>query len=170
MPVYNKSDAVASGNISLPRNRYTLRVLEANFKPSSKGNPMVELQCEVLHQNKETIIEDMNGQKIDISGTRVRYYIVFSPGSLSIAFDALTKFGYAEPTIDTDNFDCKWLVGKVFDAILQSRQEPQRQQGKGGKLGEPILDGEGKQILRNVVDAQLTNILKLNDDDGGRPY
>ncbi len=130
-----------SGQERVPRDKYRLRIMEAEFKQAKTKTNFYEFKCELI--NNPPIIVD--GETIDvngISGTK-RFYL--TPKTLS-RFGALHKqiglpltltlaqiIAAPNPTV---------YVGSVFNAICQTTDSPQLKED-----GTPLLDSEGNQIV-----------------------
>ncbi len=158
--------SVLNASKQLPRNRYAIRCIEEKFAPNNNGNPMVTLGFEIV--SPETIKSPFTGETLEIAGAKVKpQYMTlgakdpekpgkFLPKETKEAIDRYADFRIRcqlpipEEGIDNENpvMDYK---GKVFDAILDSEEFMQRatptpEQKSAGKLGDPILDNDGKEM------------------------
>lgn len=164
------SDTVASGNVEIPRERYTLRVISAKHATSKAGNAQVVLETEILKD--EPLVH--KGKKVMIGGKKIWYYLPLSDDKLSQVIgedcgSVHSKFGLPLE-IDNENPNVQQYVGIIFDAILDSKEKKAMRKDDDGKY-VPILDGEGKEISQGYeVNAQLGDILGLSKYDGRQAY
>lgn len=149
------------------RDRYTLRVVTAEFKPSSKGNPQITLNCEIINPLKKKF----DGKEFALDGLDVRYYLPCKGDRVGQTFEFKRKMGLPVE-VDDENEDPKPYQSLVFDAVLDSR-EKQHTRPDPNNPGQylPILDGEGKpikggwEIVANVDDVLYKTVVKTN-----KPY
>ena len=176
MAKLTKDNVVKSGmSAFLPRNRYTLRGLEAKGGLSkSSGNPMITFKAEVLcNGDGLTVIESL-GEQVDISGKHVTYYIPFTEGSAANVLEFFEKLGHPlEEGFDPEALlaeeeelpDVKFLKGLIFDAVLSSEERiPRMAPAKGEKVGETIKGADGKPLSMGWnVTNQLSDICGLSE-------
>lgn len=162
--IVSRNSIVRNGsNGPLPRDRYTLRCLKAEFGQSkSSGNPMITLKCEIVAPEE---IEH-GGTKYNISGRDVTFYASLSDKAIGDVFDLYDKFGQTLDTIDRENPDTAIFEGKTFDAILSAEEQFAQKMVAPGQY-ERIKDANGKDISQGYrVQAQIRDILGLNADAG----
>lgn len=166
--------------IKLPKDRYTLRIKDEEFKISGAkdegagNNPMLVLKFEFIAPDS---FKGPNNETVNIAGIEVvkAMYLVLSvngPGGVKDeeksqkAFDRycdlLTKLGIEVPAegIDVNN-PPRLLKGKIVDAICDAEEFEQRkdqtpEQKAQGKPGDLITDSEGKPIK-----AYFTNVVTI---------
>jgi hypothetical protein len=141
------------------RDRYVVRCVNASFGPSTKGNPMITLEWEVVGKPEQdgtvspTI--ERNGQKWQVAGLRVsKTYLTLTPKNAERVIEFYEKFlGIQDPVVDETNPDMTpFKTGFMIEAIISSEESVQRyeateeERAAGKYYGEPILDGEGNQI------------------------
>ncbi len=162
MAVKKASDVVASGNVEIPRDRYTLRVVDAKHGISRAGNNQITLECEVVGDQPI----EYKGRKVMIGGKKVRYYLPLNDDRLGDVIgegcgSVHDKLGLPLE-IDTEAPDTQQYVGLVFDAILESREKKAMKKNEDGSYAA-ILDADGKEIVQgHEINAQLNDILGLN--------
>ena len=158
-----KSDAIQSGNVQLPYNRYTLRIKDANYGLSkSSGNPMFTLDCEIVSPQT---VELADGKVGAIDGIRITHYLSITEKSMANYLETCKRLGVPDQLPDGD-FDAASLqldktpfVGVQFDAICSSQERELRQRPKPGqRVGDPIVDSEGKPI-KSGWDYRINEIL-----------
>lgn len=167
-----------TSKIRLPRNRYTGRCIKDDFGNSKgSGNPMVTRVFEIALP--ETVL--INGQQILIAGTEVIQYlpiIVLEEGvknkektdKAQAKFSAENvKLGLPEDFDDENPLAEGNAVGKVVAMILSSEEYSPRldltpeEKAKGLKVGQPIKDENGKDIVSYRV--KLEQVLGLSSAD-----
>lgn len=176
MAKYNRADVVQGGNFELPRNRYRVRIVGTSFGKSSGGHDMTTLKCEIIEP--EFIMVD--GKEAPIAGRKFSAWLMHvpdEPWGQSRVFEFCDKLG-----VDVgDDYDTglhkEYFHGMEFDWILSSKEDIKRQERKPGqKVGDPILDGEGKEISNGwSVTAQLDDVPAKcnpvkNPDIAEQPY
>jgi hypothetical protein len=188
-------DAVALEVPPAMRDRYVVRVLDKKFGPNSKGNPMVTVNWEIAGiPNKtggvDTVVEK-NGKKYQVAGIRLRpTWFTLTPGrpleSYIQFFDAANGQGAfkASGGVDPENPDTEWIDGLVMEAILiateQTRLKELSDEEKAEKrakneplIGEPILDGDGKEMKTTQVQIDQRDggfIRKFTGDVPEKPF
>jgi hypothetical protein len=102
------------------RKRVSLRVLEAGKKDSSKGSPMIVLNCEIIEPT-EHIGED--GTKYDLTSVKVPIFLVLAGRGLGfIVKKLMPKLGLKQE-IDIEDPDTKQFEGLCFDALLETKKK-----------------------------------------------
>ncbi len=170
--------------IKLPRNRYTIRIVEEKFEISKAGNPMLVLTPEIVAP--DTFTNPVDGSTVNISGTKLKPVYV----TLAVAgddkksqamFDRYSDLrDKAGKPIDKDvgvdvNNPPKALEGVLFDAMCDGKeytqnQDPTPAQAAKGERGAPILDADGKPM--KGYSCEVVEILGPADPSiaGSRPY
>lgn len=167
----DKREVNLSLKIKLPRNRYTLRIKNEEFKMSAGGNPMIVLSTEFVAPDKITAGD---GSTVNIAGQELnKHYITLrvkdkSTGEIDVkksqaAFDRYAdlraSLGVPVPDegIDIENPD-KVLQGKIIDAICDGeeyaqRQDPTPEQKAKGEMGSVIRDAQGNELkgYRSII-------------------
>lgn len=159
MAIVKTADVVQSGNVQIPRNRYSLRVKEAIAgKSKSSGNDMITLNCEIY---SPAIIEYDNG-KFAIDGVRVTHYLTLTDTAIGRYLDFCKRVNIPVPAeLDTENMDVTPFQGLKFDAILDSQERELKQKPKPGqRIGDPIVDDNG-QPIKSGWDVRLVEVLGL---------
>ena len=107
----------SSGRPYLPNGTYTLRIVEAERKVSSKGNDMVAIVTEIVEPT------EVNGPKgfVEVGGVQVRDYPLIPSRSLKEyhkIFDLPDEF-------ELEDYDeiARGLKGKAFKAVLYTKAE-----------------------------------------------
>lgn len=166
----------------LPRNRYAIRCVSEEFKPSSKGNPMIEREWEIVAPESVTI----SGKEVEIAGqTGIMQYCTIlvqedgkrddskSDAALDRFLTERRNLGLPADEIDDENPPLD-MEGKVVDAILSSdeyvsRLDPTPEQlAKGQKYGDPIKDAEGHEVKNYRI--RLEQILGPSSVQVNRPF
>lgn len=155
-------------DVMLPTDRYTVRLKDVVYGPSSKGNFMFTVTPELVFPDSFVAV---NGTTINIAGVNLKQqYITLkikgedgnwdkeaTQKAVDRFLDQLDKFGVdtsvlREEGIDLNNPDKKLLDGLVLDAICGSEEYVRRkdltpeQKAKGIKQGDEIKDANGKAI------------------------
>lgn len=177
-------NSVGSWNRTMmfPKNRYAVRCLEEDFGPSGSGNPMITRKFEIV----QTAPVQIGDKLVDIDGLQMTAYRVVkvSDGNggwdkektdkcLAGLRDDLQKAGYTEESFDDENPPLVFK-GKVFDAIVYGKESKMfkeataEQRQKGQKVGDPIQDANGKDIV--TYQLQIEMILGPSTAETNRPY
>lgn len=156
MAVYtkeNKPKTTQSGVVPPKmKNRYSLRIKEAERKESASGNPMIVWGVEVVSPEKV----ELYGNDYIVSGLEFNYYLMLNPERIGDVIDLYDRLGLGP--VDTDQKDLSGHVGIVFDAILDSRERVANR--KVGNEYVPITDADGKPISQGwEVVANVRDIL-----------
>jgi len=151
------------------KDRYVVRVIEPKFGLSKADNPMITLQLEVVGVpvgNKIVPIVQRGNQSWQVAGLRTNaVYLTLKAGpALGRVLDFHEMIGLPR-TVDETNPPIHEYNGKVLEAILTSEESVQRKAltpedvVAGKKVGDPILDNDGKEI--KSVRASLVQFLCL---------
>lgn len=165
-----KNDAVKLEVPPAFRDMYVVRCVEKKSGPNSKGNPMVTSQWEVVGRpdGKGSVETEItrNGQKYQIAGLRTQpSWNVLVPGlALNSYIELWEKAhpGQEFQGVNPENPDIEWLDGLLMLAILTTTENVQRKEltdeekaDRKAKnlplLGEPIKDGDGKEVKSSQV-------------------
>lgn len=144
---------------ALPYDRYRVRIKTATVKTSSKGQPMIELECEIVGPDRAK-------NNAIAAGTPFKQWLSFAPKAMGNVATTLTRLHYPP----NDPVCCgpeiaQFLTNIEFDMLLSSEEKTSRyqqtpEQKDKGEEGTPILDGEGNPIkLGFEVRTDLRNIL-----------
>ena len=146
------------------KDRYVIRCLDAKFALSSKDNPMVITEWEVVGiptatGSLETSVK-RGSVEYQIAGLKTpRQYwtlTVKAIGRYIAAWEAAHP-GEDFPGVDENNPDLAWLEGLVLNAILTGQEEVMRkiltpEEKAEGKLeADPVLDEDGKPIKTSAI-------------------
>lgn len=157
-----REEVIKKGNVRVPRDLYQLRCIDAKFGISkSSENPMITLTWEIVGPDSITV----DGMKADVRGKQLTQYLVLTAKNAGNVFELHEKLGLPAETLDDQNPDTEVYKNLVVDAILSSedvisRKEPTPEQRASRQQGDPILDGEGKQIVS--YRPKLENVLGLS--------
>ena len=135
----------SSGRPYLPNGTYTLRIVEAERKVSSKGHDMVAIVTEVVEP------AEVNGF-VEISGVQVRDYPLIPSRSLKEyhkIFDLAEEF-------ELEDYDeiAEGLKGKAFKAVLYTKSEARMDEVTGDPMIDPIT-GQPLANYRYNVERRL---------------
>jgi hypothetical protein len=138
----------SSGRPYLPNGTYTLRIVEAERKVSSKGNDMVAIITEIVEPT------EVNGPKgfVEIGGVQVRDYPLIPSRSLKEyhkIFDLPEEF-------ELEDYDeiAAGLKGKAFKAVLYTKSESRMDEITGDPMIDPIT-GQPLANYRYNVERRL---------------
>lgn len=163
MAIIDKSKTVAQLNnkIELPRDRYLCQCISEQFGPSQGGNPMITRKWQLVSPEQKEI----NGQNVVIAGTEFVQYLVVknmvgdeknsaeekTAKSQARLLEDYKRLGFGDLDIDDEN--PKLIAKGIFaDCICgseesQQRKQPTPEQKAQRKMGDPILDSNGKPIV-----------------------
>jgi hypothetical protein len=162
-----RSDTVASltNQDRLPRDIYRLRVLSAVFGQSSKGNPMITLEWEILSDKDGNDSVQIGDRKVTIAGKRITQWfpvlVKDADGNTDQhktglaqgrVFDLYEKCGHQLDEIDENNPDVRILVNCVVEAVLYSAENTKfkdptpEQRAAGARVGDVIKDANGQPV------------------------
>lgn len=183
----DKREVNLNKNIKLPRNMYSLRIKQEEFKISSKDNPMIVLTYEFIAP--ETFVNPVDNSIVNIAGVEVhqKRYITLSVkddaeksqkmfDQYSDLRDQLGKPIGPDEDVDINN-PPKVFEGLVIDAICDGveyvqRKDPTPAQKAKGEPGDPILV-DGKQVKAYLTEVKeilgLSNAATANAA-ANRPY
>lgn len=168
------------GNCRIPQDNYVMRILSEKAKPSSKGNPMIEYECEFVGIRmpdgsiSETIT--VNGDVYVIAGKTCNYYLTLTDDNIDRVEEFFKKFGIDEfPGINPNNpFENPvfQLEKKCFDAIAgcdesPARREPTPEQKQRNQPGD-IIQYQGKPVM--YYRPKIVNVLGVTEVEVNRPY
>lgn len=157
---YEKSATVQGGNCYIPKERYRVRCTATKLGKSNSGLPMTTLSMEIIEP--ESITHD--GKNYMIAGRQFSYWLMHvqseSWGQARVE-EFCTKLGIDTEDAYDDELHNEYFKGMEFDAVLSSEEDIKRKDRlPGQKVGDPILDGEGKPITNGWrVVAQLQDVL-----------
>lgn len=164
--------------------RVRVRCLSEEFKPSSKGNLMIEREFEIVHPE---VIELKDGRKVEIIGTELTQYRVTknvdpvtkehdkkeSDKSWANYIDERHALGLPVDTQLDDENPPLDLKGKIIEATISSQASPQcepltaEDRAAGKKQGKPIMLN-GKAVIR--YKPQIVALLQMAEQQVGQPY
>lgn len=156
------SQTTKFGLPSTYRDRLVVRCLDSKFGLSSKENPMITLNWEVVGKpTKEGGVETeitYGGQKYSIAGQRSQpVWLTLKAGAaLENYFDFQRKAELPADSVDETNPDLSGYDNLCMEAICSVKEQPVRaaptpEQAAAGEMGDPILDKDGKQVTRGQV-------------------
>jgi hypothetical protein len=138
----------SSGRPYLPNGTYTLRIVEAERKVSSKGNDMVAIVTEVVEP------AEVNGPNgfVEISGVQVRDYPLIPSRSLK----EYHKIFNLPDEFELEDYDeiAEGLKGKAFKAVLYTKSESRMDEITGNPMIDPIT-GQPIASYRYNVERRL---------------
>jgi hypothetical protein len=158
MAIKKQTDTVIQLNSKtpIPQDRYVCRCTKESFGPSrNSGNLMITREWEIVSPEEVTI----GDQKVQVAGQKLYQYLVTknledaakSDKSLGRVFDDYNALGF--PTADGIDDENPTLMaeGKYADIIIGAeesvaRKDPTPEQRAKRQLGDPIKDGNGKDI------------------------
>lgn len=150
------------------RDRVSVRINKAKFAPSGKGDPMLTLECEIVHPNEITV----DGQKYVLDSQGFTLYPILKderkgkmPQSfLATALDFNERLGLPRE-FDTDTLAEKAssiYEGIVFEILLSSQEDVRQRKNPDTGEYEAIKDDNGKPMTRGFKwNAQLGEVLGL---------
>ena len=160
-----------------------IRVKEQKYGPSSSGNPMITLKCEVVNPDKVKC--DLDGGDYEIVGQELTYYIMLneidakgkpSPNLWKFLNEFLpmcglpSEFDDAAPLKSDANPNGINLVGTCFEAVVTARQRKEQRRNPDGSYS-PLLDAQGKEIIKGWEwSSQTSDILRKIETVEGRTY
>jgi hypothetical protein len=180
MAIVTDSDVVFSQVPPYMRNKYVLRVKEAVFAPSSKGNPMVTLRCEIV--KPETVV--IQGRTYALDSLEVNYWFPIKvyderTGEVLVPETKKAQGKYKDflkklelpSDFDDENPDIsEFQKGLMFSAMLDSREKVAQRRGEDGKY-EQLKDDDGKKIsLGWEVVANGSDVIRRYTGDVDRAY
>lgn len=140
----NPTNTPQDTNIYTPKDKYTLRILGAEYVPeNSKKNPMFKLDCEIIGPDAVTLGQKRGGGTVDPRGQRVPYFITLTEKAMRFALKNLQQIGINTDELDLDNPDMTLFNDKEFNAIVVCEEVLQF-----NEAGEEITDSEGKSLVR----------------------
>ena len=152
-------------NAPFPKNRYVLRGIKSTTGISkSSGNPMATIEVEIVCNGSGNDIVEFEGQKVNVAGRKFVYYLVYTEENAQNVFDFFNKLNQPIEEFDPQNPpNTDFIKGLTFDAILSTQPNiPRHPPGPGKKVGDPIKDANGKDIVNGYsVSNQLSDILGL---------
>jgi hypothetical protein len=177
-----KQDSIELGVPPALRDRYVVRCIEVKSGPNSKGNPMITSNWEVVGApNKTGSVETTitrGVKQYQVAGLRTQpiWQTLVAGQALSayIKFWEAAHPGQEFEGVNPENPDTAFYDGLLMEVILTTIENVQRREltddeklEKRAKnlplLGEPILDGEGKEMKNQQV--KIAEFLKKYDGD-----
>ena len=136
--------------VKLPNNtRCATRISKAEYKISSKGNPMIVLDVEIF--NPESI--KINGTDYNIAGIVDKHFLTLTDAAMQRVKEFMKHIGIGGVELDKENPDTDQFIGRKFSALWGGdeyvyRAELTDEDRAAGKTeGEPVTDEEGN-VLR----------------------
>lgn len=179
MAIVKMVDSTSVGSwkksMPFPKNRYTMRCIEEDNQTSSNGNSMLVRTWEIYQPSPVTSVDGT--KQLDIDGLKITQYLTYrvfdgdevnkesTSKAINALRDDLALLGFEGDEFDDEN-PPQIAKGKVVDAIIygkknQSFMEPSpEQRAKGQRVGEPIKDANGKDVV--VYQLQIETILGLS--------
>ena len=160
----DKREVNLHSKIKLPKDRYTLRIKDEEFKMSAAGNPMIILTPEFVSPDSFVAAD---GSTVNIAGVELnKEYITLrtkdkETGEVDLVKSQKMFDRYADlraklgVPIDDEGVDIenppKVFKGLVISAICDSeesaqRKEPTVEQRSKGQLGDILKDDDGNEI------------------------
>lgn len=179
-----RSETKSSQGGLVPEMTYRVRCLGTKFKSkNSSGNPMTTLNCEIIQPEEIEI----NGKPVTMAGKDFALFLTHNFdkdgwGSQEEVLDFCRKLGVQlsiDPDSGEEGYDCskadEYFKGMEWDMILRSKEDVKRYQ-TGPNQGQPILDGEGKEISAGQrINARPSDVLEnchpsRNEEIAARPF
>lgn len=161
----------------IPEQTYRVRITDTKYtSANSTGNPMTTLSCEVIEP--ESV--EVNGKTLTTAGKNFQMFLVHNFekagwGSQEEVLGFCQRLGVdVGEAYDTDLHE-EYFKGFEFDIILRAKEEVKRYT-QGPKRGQPLLDGEGKEIKSEMrINARPSDVLEncrpvKNQEVADRPF
>lgn len=181
----SKAETATNAGGYISEGLYRARVLGTKSVPkNSSGKPMTTLSCEIIDPEAITV----NGENVRVAGRQFQLYLIHNVERtgwasqeqvLRFADKLKVELGTdenGEPEYDTD-LHKEYFHGMEFDIVLRAEEDVKRYAPKPGqKQGDPILDGEGKQIssgwriTANPDDVPENCSPRKNEEIAAQPY
>lgn len=148
---------------------YKLRILDAVFGPSAKGNPMITLSLEV--ESPEEM--EVAGEKFTVAGQQLKYYITTGMSPVEGATDEqsaalaekiekmrkgvvelLSKMGMKEEQINWDNIDTTPLKGKLIFSLVDAKPDERRKNPTAAQIA--AAKAKGEEALGDIMKDPMT--------------
>lgn len=169
----------------IPEGLYRARCVGTKFvEHNGSGQPMTTLDCEIIEPEKVSI----DGADVIVAGRQFKLYLIHNMertgwASQEQTMEFASKLDIqmetdenGEAVYDTD-LHKEYYHGREFDIVLSCEEEVKRRERKPGqKVGDPILDGEGKEISMgwrisaNPSDVPENCHPSLNEEIAQQPY
>lgn len=176
-PAQTTEIAAVNPSVKIGKNRYGLRLLDRQFETSKRsGNPMIVFDYEVCRPNVITV----DGKQWTFGGYKLTHYLALTEKNVErirefhkahgISLDVVSKINPTAPDLEV------YKKGLLVDAILGSEQYEERtesitQPDGSIKLGELILDDDGKPIIRfRGQIREFLGISKLPPEVEAQPF
>lgn len=166
----------------IPEQMYRARCIGVKHGKNSKGNQMTTMSNEIIEP--ETV--EISGKQSTVAGRQFQLFLVHNFdkadgfGSQSEVIEFHQKLGVPFTQMEEGYTYRTELVeqyykGMEFDIILRAKEDVKRYQ-TGPDKGQPILDGEGKEISGGMrIQANLNDVPPnchpvRNKEVAARPY
>lgn len=155
--VADKSNTTSLWNSRMyfPKNNYTVRIIDEVNKPSSKGNPMVTLEFEIVNSSPVKIGD--NGI-VEFDGvTFKKYFTTGNPNNKELDQKAFNKYDEflrlcgIDTTNGWDNEAPPSVLGKVLKCNLYGKETVQRADPTEEEKQSPDEEVRKGKILVNEI-------------------
>lgn len=172
------SEGVSQWNnkMMFPKDRYTLQVIEEKHEPNSNGNPMLTRTLQIVAPELATV----GDIKINVAGLKVTQMMVTKVADGNGGWDkekSDAAFGRLrddlllfDPTLTEIDDENPPLIakGKFVDAIIYGKENKSYKPptpadiAQGKKIGEPIKDANGKDIVayQLAIEGRINAVVK----------
>lgn len=177
--IHKKEAVTFGGNCQIPKDVYTVRVMDCSKSKSSKGNDMAVTKIEIVSPEEIELL----GKRYSIAGRQHTIYNVLNSEEswgTGRFIDGLTKAGFDFDKFgadgDLDDSNLKAVNGFCFCMLLSSaediaRHEPTPEQVAKKEPGSPILNEDGKQISMGWrINGGWQNVTGPASQEPNRPY
>lgn len=172
-----QNDTVLASTFAIPTGSYRVRVINTKLGKSNAGNPMTTLGCEIISPE----VVEVDGEEKSVAGRPFNLYLVHIPSlvgaqrvsSQGQVFEFMDRLNLKSMMKDGDTSNPKYVtehhkeyfLGMMFDIILRAKTNIKRKKltdedkAAGKKSGDPILDGEGKEIIDGYnIEANISDV------------
>jgi len=172
LPLNKMSIEKWNASVQFPTNSdYICRVIGADFTPSSKGNPMLVLEFEVVKPE----VVDIGEKQFNIAGVTCKSYFtteVTNQGEDNVAKTEscrnrltgeeglFTVMGIDKSTIDWDNIDTKPFLGKLVYCLMEPDIEERRKNPTPEQIAKAKAANkraEGDVMVNPITGKPLVN-------------
>lgn len=141
------TDTMPAENSEIPSQIYRVRIIGTSLKSSSSGNPMTTLIGEIIEPDKVEI----DGQLRNVAGRQFQLYLMHVPDKAwgqGTVLQFCGRLGLDVGEFYDTELHSEYFLGMEFDMPISCERDIKRFERKPGeKLGQPMLDGEGNEIL-----------------------
>jgi hypothetical protein len=146
-------DAIESGGLKIPRDKYGITCIDAEHRIAGTGTSMITLRWEVKRPEKVTLAD---GKVVNVAGLQVRQPFFLTPKAIGrlVAFRKLMGLPALEAQFDELNPSVQEYKGLGAEAILRGTQTTQKDDS-----GQDILVDD-QPILKYTTELDM--ILKAD--------